>query len=105
MSEESPASLAIPSIEERGVPDVAGDVRAPRSEESLASLVMTEHRGARSPRRRRRGPSTDVTDDVRAVKCAHLVLEHEETERRGVPGVDGDEARATNNLVNWSAVK
>ena len=37
------------SIEERGVPDIVGDVRAPRSEESPASLAMTEHRGARSP--------------------------------------------------------
>ena len=60
-------SLAI--SEYRGVPGVAGDVRALRS----------------------------------GVKCAHLVLEHEESEGRGVTDVAGDEARATNSLVNWSA--
>ena len=52
---------------------------------------MSEHRGV-----------PGVAGDVRAVKCAHLVLEHEESERRGVTGVAGDEARATNSLVNWS---
>ena len=71
-SKESPASLAM--TEHRGVPSVGGDVRAPRS-----------------PRCRRRGPSIDVADDVRAVKCAHLVLEHEESEGRGVTDVAGDE--------------
>ena len=55
--------------EHRGVPDEAGDVRAPRSEESPASLAMSEHRGVpgvgddvqapRSPRRRQRGLSTE----------------------------------------------
>jgi len=74
--------------EHRGVLGVGGEVRAPRS-----------------PRHRRRGPSTDVADDVRAVKCAHLVLEHEESEGRGVTGVAGDEARAMNSLVDWSAAK
>ena len=55
---------------------------------------MSEHRGA-----------PDVAGDVRKVKCAQLVLEHEEFERRGVPDVADDEARATNNLINWSAAK
>ena len=74
--------MSLATTEHRGVPSVGGDVRAPRS-----------------PWRRRRGPSTDVANDVRAVKCAHLVLEHEESERQGVTGVAGDEARATNSLV------
>ena len=53
-------------------------------------LAMSKHRGV-----------PGVAGDIRAVKCAHLVLEHEESERRGVPGVAGDEARATNSLINW----
>ena len=32
-----------------------------------------------------------VAGDVHAVKCAHLVLEHEESEGRGVTGVAGDQ--------------
>ena len=60
--------------EHRGVLDEASDVRAPRS-----------------PQRRRRDPSTDVADDIHAVKCAHLVLEHEVSVRRGVTGVAGDQ--------------
>ena len=43
VARESPALLAM--TEHRGVPGVAGDVRAPRSEESPMSLVMTEHQG------------------------------------------------------------
>ena len=39
-----------PSTEERGVPGITGDVRAPRSEEAPVSLAMSEHRGTRSPR-------------------------------------------------------
>ena len=35
--------------------------------------------------------STDIADDVRAVKCAHLVLEHEVSMRGGVTGVAGDQ--------------
>ena len=31
------------------------------------------------------------------MKCAHLVPEHEESKRRGVTDVAGDEARATNS--------
>ena len=52
-------------------------------------LARSEHRGV-----------LGIAGDVRAVKCDHLLLEHEEIERRGVPGVAGDEARATNSLVN-----
>ena len=47
------------------------------------SLAMSEHRRARSP---------DVASDVRKVKCVHLVFEHEESERRGVPSIADDEA-------------
>ena len=57
-------------------------------------LARSEHRGV-----------PGVAGDVRAVKCAHLVLEHKESEHRGVTGVASDEARATNSLVNWSAAK
>ena len=64
-------------FEHQGVPGVAGDVRG----------------------------VPDIAGDIRAVKCAHLVLEHEESEGRGVTGIVGDEARATNSLVDWSAVK
>ena len=39
------------------------------------------------------------------MKCAHLVLEHEESEHRGVTDVAGDEAREVNSLVNWSVMK
>ena len=67
------------------------------------SLVMTEHQGV--PTRSWRCPSTGVASDVCAVKCAHLVLEHEESKGQGVTDVAGDEARATNSLVNWSMVK
>ena len=49
--------------------------------------------------------STDVADDVRAVKCAHLVLEHEESEGQGVTGVASDEARAANSPINWSVTE
>ena len=56
-SEESPASLAM--FEHRGVLGVAGDVRAPKSEESPASLAMFEYRVVRSPQRRWRCPSTE----------------------------------------------
>ena len=50
---------------------------------------MSEHQGV-----------LNVAGDVRKVKCAHLVLEHEESERRGVTDVSGDEARVMNSLVN-----
>ena len=55
------------------------------------SLAMSEHRGARSP---------DIASDARKVKCAYLVLEHKESECRGVTDIAGDEARATNSLVD-----
>ena len=62
------------------------------------SLAMSEHQGVPC-----------VAGDVRApgsgLKCVHLVLEHEESKRLGVTDVAGDEARATNSLVNWSAAK
>ena len=58
------------------------------------SLAMFEHRGV-----------PDIAGDVRAVKCAHLVLEHEESEHRGVTGIAGDEARPANSLVKWSVTK
>ena len=64
------------------------------TKESQAKLARSEHRGV-----------PGIASDVCVVKCAHLLLEHKETERRGVPDVAGDEARAMNNLVNWSAVK
>ena len=57
-------------------------------------MAMSEHR---------RVPS--VAGDVHVVKCAHLVLEHKESKRRGVPDVAGDEARATNSLVNCLVAK
>ena len=55
---------------------------------------MFEHRGV-----------PGIAGDIRVVKCAHLLLEHEETERRGVPDVADNEAQATNSLVNWSVAK
>ena len=41
---------------------------------------MSEHRGV-----------PGIAGDVRAVKCAHLVLEHEVSVRREVTGVAGDQ--------------
>ena len=52
-------------------------------------LARSKHRGV-----------PGIASDVYAVKCAHLVLELEEFEGRGVTDVAGDEARATNSLVD-----
>ena len=97
-------SLAMTEYRGARSPGVAGDDRAPRSpqrrrrcsstKESPVKLARSEHRGV-----------PGVAGDVSAVKCAHLVLEHEESECRGVTSIASDEARAMNSLVNWSAMK